>query len=161
MPVHLNTFVVARLSVILYCTIQYCMVFKTNFPCFLEKLICRCNLLCSDGGHFHCPFRGTTIIQKDTITTHLIECKNKRDMVQLSSTFLTTLTRNPPSCLSVNKHSCCLLPSIKKLQQIRKSQIYLFHPQLQPLRILLLQRTKYCATNPHEWPALPSCYVQR
>ncbi|XP_036935622.1 uncharacterized protein LOC119008951 [Acanthopagrus latus] len=51
---------------------------------FKEKIICRCNLPCRDGGHFHCPFCGTTIIRKDTIMPLLIQCKNKCDMAQLT-----------------------------------------------------------------------------
>ena len=61
------------------------MIFKTNYSPFLEKIICRCNLPCRDGGHFHCPFCGTTIIRKDTILPHLIQCKNKCDMAKLTS----------------------------------------------------------------------------
>ena len=68
-----------------YLSPRYCMIFKTNYSPFLEKIICRCNLPCRDGGHFHCPFCGTTIIRKDTIMPHLIQCTNKCDMAQLTS----------------------------------------------------------------------------
>ena len=76
-----------------YLSLRYCMIFKTNYSPFLEKIICRCNLPCRDGGHFHCPFYGTTIMRKDAIMPHLIQCKNKCDMAQLTSVPLS----QPPS----------------------------------------------------------------
>ena len=100
-------------------SLGYCMVVKTNFSPFLEKVICRCNLLCRDGGHFHCPFCGTTIIRKDTMTMHLIECKNKCDKAQVAS----VPPSQPPSpethaaVLSVNmEHSYFLHPSVSAVR---------------------------------------------
>ncbi|XP_047434853.1 uncharacterized protein LOC125004356 isoform X2 [Mugil cephalus] len=72
---------------------------------FNEMIICRCNLRCRDGGHFHCPFCGTTIIRKDSIIMHLIECKNKYDAAQL--------TLAPPSQLpSPDTHPAAVLSSV-------------------------------------------------
>lgn len=48
-------------------------------------------------GHFYCPFCGTTIIRKDTITARLRECKYKCDKAQIRSV--------PPSQPSPETHS--------------------------------------------------------
>lgn len=95
------------------------MVFKTNFSPFLEMVICRCNLPCRDGGHFHCPFCGTTIIRKDTITTHVIECKNKCDVAKLASVppSQPPSPEKHPAVLSVNmEHSYLRPPSVSAVK---------------------------------------------
>jgi len=133
-----------------YLSLTYCMIFKTNYSPFLEKIICRCNLPCWGGGHFHCPFCDTTIIRKDTIMPHLMQCKNKCDMVQLTSappppppspeTHPTVL-----SSLSF-EHSYTLPPSV--------SAVKMDHSYPQPA-----SHWGY-ATNAFEVPALPSGFVQ-
>lgn len=102
-----------------YLILRCCMVFKTNFSPFLEKVICRCNLPCRDGGHFHCPFCGTTIIRKDTITMHVIECKNKSDMAQPTSVppSQPPSPETHPAVLSVTmEHSYLLPPSVSAVK---------------------------------------------
>ena len=103
-----------------YLSLRYCMIFKTNYSPFLEKIICRCNLPCRDGGHFHCPFCGTTIIRKDTIMPHLIQCKNKCDMAQLTlappSQPLSPET-HPPVLSSMRvEHSYTLPPTVSAVK---------------------------------------------
>lgn len=82
---------------------------------FLEQVICRCNLPCRGRSHFHCPFCEKTIIRKAAITTHLIDCQTKCDMVQLT----WDPPPHPPSpethpvVLSLYmEHSYLLLPSV-------------------------------------------------
>lgn len=91
------------------------MVFKTHFSPFSEKVICRCNLPCRDGGHFHCPFCGTTIIRKDTITMHLIECKNKCDMAQLTSQPPSPDSHSAPSSVNT-EHAYVPPPSVSAIK---------------------------------------------
>lgn len=95
------------------------MIFKTNYSPFLEKIIYRCNLPCIDGVHFHCPFCGTTIIRKDTITTHLVECKYKCDMAQLRSVPPSQPSpENHPTIVSSMslEHSYSLPPSVSAVK---------------------------------------------
>ncbi|XP_029935079.1 uncharacterized protein LOC115378746 [Myripristis murdjan] len=79
---------------------------------FQDKIICRCNLHCRDGGHFHCPFCAATLIRKDAITTHLIDCRNKCDMAQPSQPpSPETHPAAVPSSMSV-EHSYSLPPPV-------------------------------------------------
>lgn len=67
-----------------------------NFSPFLEKIICKCNLRCRNGGHFHCPLCAATIIRRDTIIAHLQGCRNKQDNVKkIKVGPLTTLVQSP------------------------------------------------------------------
>ncbi|XP_070403618.1 uncharacterized protein [Nothobranchius furzeri] len=49
---------------------------------FQENVVCRCNLPCRAGGHFHCLFCDKTLINKDSMALHLIRCQNKSTVVQ-------------------------------------------------------------------------------
>uniref|UniRef100_A0A1A8LJR3 Si:dkeyp-117b11.2 n=1 Tax=Nothobranchius pienaari TaxID=704102 RepID=A0A1A8LJR3_9TELE len=49
---------------------------------FQENIICRCNLPCRAGDHFHCPFCDKTLTTKDSMALHLIRCQNKSTVVQ-------------------------------------------------------------------------------
>lgn len=68
-----------------YLFLRHCMVLTHFFCPFLEKYIYRCNLPCRHGGHFHCPFCGETVVRKDTMKKHLIECKHGCDFPQLTT----------------------------------------------------------------------------
>ncbi|RVE72627.1 hypothetical protein OJAV_G00039440 [Oryzias javanicus] len=49
---------------------------------FRDYIICRCNLPCRVGGHFHCPFCYNTIIRKTCLPSHLTVCKKRTDLVK-------------------------------------------------------------------------------
>uniref|UniRef100_A0A667YZS3 HMG domain-containing protein n=1 Tax=Myripristis murdjan TaxID=586833 RepID=A0A667YZS3_9TELE len=69
------------------------MKVRRNYSSFLDKIICRCNLHCRDGGHFHCAFCAATLIRKDAIILHLTNCRNQCDMAQIT----LVPTSEPPS----------------------------------------------------------------
>ena len=135
-----------------YLSFRYCMIFKTKYSPFLEKIICRCNLSCRDGGHFLCPFCGYIIIRKDTLMPHLIQCKYKCDMAQLNS----APPSQPPSpethCTVLSsmsvENSYTLPPSVSAIKidhsytQTGSPKTPDLSPQLQPQRIPLLHRKK-------------------
>ena len=60
----------------------------------LDKKICRCNLSCRDGGHYHCPLCGKTIIRKSVMDLHLKSCTNTQDRPSTSAAVHTS-NQNP------------------------------------------------------------------
>ncbi|TKS84323.1 TRMT1-like protein [Collichthys lucidus] len=45
-----------------------------NAITFEDKKICRCNLTCRNGGHYHCPICDKTIIRRTDMETHVKSC---------------------------------------------------------------------------------------
>lgn len=79
---------------------------SANAVHFQEKIICRCNLYCRHGGHFHCPFCDATLIRKEDITLHLTECHKKYDVVQPTS------SRETPPTLKDLQEDCAASPPV-------------------------------------------------
>ncbi|CAL8306032.1 unnamed protein product [Arctogadus glacialis] len=55
---------------------------------FKDKKICRYNLSCRDGGHYHCPLCGKTIIRKSVMDLHLKSCTNTQDSPSTSAAYI-------------------------------------------------------------------------
>lgn len=80
-----------------------------------EQLICRCNLPCRQAGHFHCSMCGKTLIRKDNVESHLINCKKRWVLAQLAwdPSSQPPSPETPPDVLSLyTEHSYLLSPSV-------------------------------------------------
>ncbi|XP_059215744.1 uncharacterized protein LOC131993753 [Centropristis striata] len=53
---------------------QHLEVHIKNAITFEDKKICRCNLTCRNGGHYHCPICDTTVIRRTDMEAHVKSC---------------------------------------------------------------------------------------
>ncbi|XP_070689024.1 peroxisomal membrane protein 11C isoform X1 [Pempheris klunzingeri] len=64
---------------------QHLEIHMKNAINFKDKKICRCNLSCRDGGHFHCPLCDKTILRRKDMEAHLGSCRGAIQHMSISA----------------------------------------------------------------------------
>lgn len=137
---------------------------------FLDKMICRCNLRCRDGGHFHCPICNKTIIRRDDMEGHLKTCQGsaKKASTSAAAQHGRDLRLSTAACqdssLSSSHHSSAApsspllrpnrAPPAPDLTALPLQDATFASPSAQPI-----QTWTFHPSVTHSSPLLPSSYV--